>query len=70
MKSTYCEYILENILSTSEVGPILALIAPSPLQIIEKIYFLFIALCMKRDHCVIFRRNKLTPVKRMLLESM
>ena len=31
MKSTYCEYILEKILSTSEVGPILALIAPSPL---------------------------------------
>ena len=30
MKSTYCEYILEKILSTSEVGPILALIAPSP----------------------------------------
>jgi hypothetical protein len=32
MKSTYCEYILEKILSTSEVGPILALIAPSPLR--------------------------------------
>ena len=32
MKSTYCEYILEKILSTSEVGPILALIAPSPLH--------------------------------------
>jgi hypothetical protein len=32
MKSTYCEYILEKILSTSEVGPILALIAPSPLE--------------------------------------
>jgi hypothetical protein len=31
MKSTYCEFILEKILSTSEVGPILALIAPSPL---------------------------------------
>jgi hypothetical protein len=31
MKSTYCEYILEKILWTSEVGPILALIAPSPL---------------------------------------
>ena len=31
MKSTYCEYILEKILSTSEVGPILALIAPSSL---------------------------------------
>jgi hypothetical protein len=31
MKSTYCEYILEKILSTSEVGPILSLIAPSPL---------------------------------------
>ena len=30
MKSTYCEYIFEKILSTSEVGPILALIAPSP----------------------------------------
>ena len=28
MKSTYCEYILEKILSTSEVGP---MIAPSPL---------------------------------------
>jgi hypothetical protein len=28
MKSTYCEYILEKILLTSEVGPILALIAP------------------------------------------
>ena len=28
MRSTYCEYILEKILSTSEVGPILALIAP------------------------------------------
>jgi hypothetical protein len=27
MKSTYCEYTLEKILSTSEVGPILA---PSP----------------------------------------
>ena len=33
MKSTYCEYILEKILSTSEVGPILALIAPSPLSL-------------------------------------
>ena len=32
MKSTYCEYILEKILSTSEVVPILALIAPSPLH--------------------------------------
>ena len=32
MKSTYCEYILEKMLSTSEVGPILALIAPSPLK--------------------------------------
>ena len=31
LKSAYCEYILEKILSTSEVGPILALIAPSPL---------------------------------------
>ena len=31
MKSTYCEYILEKILSTFEVVPILALIAPSPL---------------------------------------
>ena len=31
LKSTYCEYILDEILSTSEVGPILALIAPSPL---------------------------------------
>jgi hypothetical protein len=31
MKSTYWEYILEKILSTSKVGPILALIAPSPL---------------------------------------
>jgi hypothetical protein len=27
----YCEHILEKILSTSEVGPILALIDPSPL---------------------------------------
>jgi hypothetical protein len=26
LKSTYCEYILEKILSTSDVGPILALI--------------------------------------------
>ena len=33
LKSTYCEYILEKILSTSEVGPILALIAPSPLRV-------------------------------------
>ena len=33
MKSTYCEYILEKILSTSEVGPILALIAPSPFNL-------------------------------------
>jgi hypothetical protein len=32
LKSTYCEYILEKILSTSEVGPILALVAPSPLR--------------------------------------
>ena len=31
LKNTYCEYILEKILLTSEVGPILALIAPSPL---------------------------------------
>jgi hypothetical protein len=35
MKSTYCEYILEKILSTSKVGPILALIAPSPLSSIN-----------------------------------
>jgi hypothetical protein len=35
MKSTYCEYILEKILSTSEVGPILALIAPSPLTYVN-----------------------------------
>ena len=34
MKSTYCEYILEKILSTSEVGPILALIAPSPFYVL------------------------------------
>jgi hypothetical protein len=33
LKSTYCEYILEKMLSISEVGPILALIdAPSPLE--------------------------------------
>jgi hypothetical protein len=31
LKSTYREYILEKKLSTSEVEPILALIAPSPL---------------------------------------
>ena len=31
LKSTYCEYILKKMLSTSEVEPILALIAPSPL---------------------------------------
>jgi hypothetical protein len=31
MKSTCWEHILEKILSTSKVGPILALIAPSPL---------------------------------------
>ena len=31
LKSTYWEYILEKKLSTSEVGPILGLIAPSPL---------------------------------------
>ena len=30
---SYKEYILERILSTSEVGPILALIAPSPLVV-------------------------------------
>ena len=35
LKSTYCEYILEIFVSTSEVGPILALIAPSPLQTIN-----------------------------------
>jgi hypothetical protein len=40
LKSTYCEYILEKILSTSEVGPILALIAPSPLKKKEKKYVL------------------------------
>jgi len=33
MKSTYCEYILEFFLSTSEVGPILAFIASSPLRV-------------------------------------
>jgi len=33
MNSTYWEYILEKKLSTSEVGPILALIAPSPLYL-------------------------------------
>ena len=32
LKSTYWEYILEKKISTSEVGPILALIAPSPLS--------------------------------------
>jgi hypothetical protein len=31
LKSTYREYIFEKKLSTSEVEPILALIAPSPL---------------------------------------
>ena len=41
MKSTYCEYILEKILSTSEVGPILALIAPSPLRFAS----LFVEIC-------------------------
>jgi len=38
MKSTYCEYVLEKILSTSEVGPILALIAPSPLVRITRFW--------------------------------
>jgi hypothetical protein len=32
LKSTWCEYILKKILSTSEVGSILARIAPSPLM--------------------------------------
>jgi hypothetical protein len=32
-KTIFGEYILEKILSTSEVGPILALIAPIPLTI-------------------------------------
>ena len=41
MKSTYCEYILEKILSTSEVGPILALIAPSPFQSDKYSFFFF-----------------------------
>jgi hypothetical protein len=43
LKSTYCEYILEKILSTSEVGPILALIAPSPLFSIKFLYFFIIS---------------------------
>ena len=38
MKNTYCEYNLEIFLSTSEVGPILALIAPSPLFEIFEIF--------------------------------
>jgi hypothetical protein len=44
LKSTYCEYILEKKLSTSKVGPILALIAPSP-----KTFAI-----LKRDHIGIF----------------
>jgi hypothetical protein len=51
MKSTYCEYILENILSTSEVWPILALIAPSSL-----ISVVLLAFC---DRCKI--ENKISP---------
>jgi hypothetical protein len=52
MKSTYCGYILEKILSTSEVGPILALIAPSPLvenltEINLCFYILYLFVCFK-----------------------
>ena len=35
LKSTQWEYILEKKISTSEVGPILALIANSPLEMFE-----------------------------------
>ena len=34
LKSIYWEYILEKQISTSEVGPILVLIAPSPLKML------------------------------------
>ena len=47
MKSTYCEYILEKILTTSEVGPILALIARSPLHSILIITFLYYQIQLK-----------------------
>jgi hypothetical protein len=38
LKSKYCEYILEKMLSTSEVGSILTFIAPSPLYKIHLLY--------------------------------
>jgi hypothetical protein len=70
MKSTYCEYILEKMLSTSEVGPILALIAPSPFR--ENVNVLKNSLLMKSTerhfqntertyHCIImhiFKKQK------------
>ena len=51
MKITYCEYILEKILSTSEVVPILTLIAPSPL-----ISVLLLAFCARCK-----TENKISP---------
>ena len=53
MKSTYCEYILEKILSTSEVRPILALIAPSPLSILG----LVVRLCGNNDFLSLLRKE-------------
>jgi hypothetical protein len=52
LKGTYCEYILEEILSTSEVRPILALMAPSPLVILFNFWF---TCCKKRLNYLAFQ---------------
>ena len=69
MKSTYCKYILEKILSTSELGPILALIAPSPLEnvVFETTNFttetgICIDLCITNRKKLINSVDVLTPV--------
>ena len=58
LKSIYCEYILEKILSTSEVGPILALIAPSPLIISQNIF----ASLQWSNQILFYRSITITPV--------
>jgi hypothetical protein len=47
------EYILEKISSTSEVGPILALIAPSPLSFKDKFTRMSL-LFINKDTCTLF----------------
>jgi hypothetical protein len=64
LKSTYCEYILEKILSTSEVGPIVTLIVLSPLSLLTSQCR---SICVRFPAKMVFFPFSVFPRNRILL---